>query len=98
METKPVPICREHQQPKEWRPTTFDYSEEGISLSVSGIFAWVCPVDGDASYTPETADELHATARGILEQARRERARNTKPVEYVFSVLAGEQVRATEQG
>ena len=93
METKPPPICREHQQPKEWRPTTFDYSEEGISLRVSGIFAWVCPVDGDASYTPETADELQTTVRDLLEQARRARARNTKPAEYVVSITAGEQVK-----
>lgn len=93
METKPAPICREHQQPKEWRPTTFDYSEEGISLHVSGVFAWVCPIDGDASYTPETADELQTTVRGLLEQARRTRARNARPVEYVVSITAGEQVK-----
>jgi hypothetical protein len=93
METKPTPICREHQQPKEWRPTTFDYSEEGISLRVSGIFAWVCPVDGDASYTPETADELQTIVSGLLEQARRARARNAKNTEYVVSITAGEQAK-----
>lgn len=61
--TKPVPICSEHQVPKEWRKTTFDYTDQGITVHVPGVYAWVCPVDGEASFLPETVDELIATVR-----------------------------------
>lgn len=86
MDTDFVPICSEHQVVKEWRPTIFKYAEEGVSVRVSGIFAWVCPVDGEASFTPEAFDELLITIRELLESAKRARARQSTMTEFVVSV------------
>ena len=61
-----TPICGEHKTPKEWRSTTFEYSEDGVSIRVPNIQAWVCPNDGEASFTPETTDELIDTVRELL--------------------------------
>jgi hypothetical protein len=88
-----VPICNEHQIPKEWRQADFEYSEEGISVRVSGVYAWVCPADGEASFTPETVDELIATVRELLEAAKRARERRSSLTEYVVSVSANDQIR-----
>ena len=81
-----VPICSEHQIEKEWRPTTFEYTDEGVSVRVSGIFAWVCPVDGESSFTPETFDELLVTVRELMEPAKRAKARRSAMTEFVVSV------------
>jgi YgiT-type zinc finger domain-containing protein len=86
MTNQAIPICGEHQAPKEWRPTTFEYSEEGVSIRVPNIEAWVCPADGEASFTPETVDELIATVRELLEPARRARERRSMPTEYIVTV------------
>src|SRR5262245_36408923 len=86
MKTDFVPICSEHQIAREWRPTTFEYAEEGVSVCVSGILAWVCPVDGDASFPPEPLDELPTTVRELLETARRAKARQSTMTEFVVSV------------
>lgn len=72
MNTKPAPICGPHKQSKEWRQVTFEYNEDGISVRVPGIYAWVCPVDEEASFTPETADELVTTVRELLATAKQE--------------------------
>ena len=61
MTPKPAPICGQHNKKKEWKPTVFAYSEDGISIQVPNVYAWVCPEDGEASFTPETADELIVT-------------------------------------
>jgi hypothetical protein len=53
---KPTPMCGEHQVLKEWRKTTFEYKENGISVRIPGVYAWVCPVDGEASFLPDTVD------------------------------------------
>ena len=75
METKPVPLCNQHKKAKEWRQVTFEYNEGGISVRVPGIYAWVCPVDEEASFTPETFDELLTTVRPLLVPAKEARAR-----------------------
>lgn len=93
METKATPICGEHKTYKEWRQTPFTYEEDGISITVTDIWAWVCPVDGDASFTPQTTDELHATVRAILDPARKARANQPVLTPYVVSVGLGEQVK-----
>jgi YgiT-type zinc finger domain-containing protein len=92
MATKPVPICGEHHIPKEWRPSTFEYHEGNISVRVPNVYAWVCPVNGEASFTAETVDELIVTARELLETAKRARQRRSVLTEYVVSV--GEPVAA----
>ena len=86
MKTESVPFCQEHHIAKEWSQTTFEYSEGGVSVRVPGVFAWVCPVDGDASFTPETFDELLITVRELLEPARRARARQSALTEFIVSI------------
>jgi YgiT-type zinc finger domain-containing protein len=88
MTIKPVPICGEHHVPKEWRATTFEYDEEGITVRIPNIYAWVCPESGEASFTPETVDELITTVRELTEIAKRARKRRPVLTEYVISVQA----------
>jgi len=86
MITKPIPTCGEHHTPKEWRLTTFEYTDDGITIRVPNIYAWVCPVNGEASFTPETVDELIATVGDLLEIAKRARQRRSALTEYIVSV------------
>ncbi len=86
MTTKPTPICGQHKKPKEWRPTAFEYSEQGISVRVRDVYAWVCPEDGEASFTPETIDELVVTVRELIETAKRAKERRSPLTEYVVAV------------
>lgn len=86
MKVQSIPVCGEHQIQKEWRPTTFEYSDEGISIRVPNIYAWVCPANDEASFTPETVDELVATVRELIETAKRARARRSVLTEYIVSV------------
>jgi hypothetical protein len=79
-------ICKEHHKPKEWQPTVFEYSDDGISIRVPNVYAWVCPEDGEASFTPETVDELLITVRELIESAKRARARRSVLTEYIVSV------------
>lgn len=71
---------------KEWRPTTFEYGEDGISIRVPNVHAWVCPQDGEASFTAETVDELIVTVRELIEPAKRARERRSMLTEYIVSV------------
>lgn len=84
MATKPK--CGTHNAIKEWRPTTFEYREDGISVRVPNIYAWVCPEDGEASFTPETVDEIIVTVRELLESAKRAQKRRSVLTEYIVSV------------
>lgn len=86
MGTQPVPICGEHHVPKEWRAVTFEYGEQDILIRIPNIYAWVCPVNGEASFLPETMDEIILTARELLETARRARERRSVLTEYIVSV------------
>jgi YgiT-type zinc finger domain-containing protein len=86
MTTQPIPTCGEHHTPKEWRKTVFEYHDEGISIRVPNIYAWVCPEDGEAAFTPETMDELIATVRELIEIAKRARRRRSGLTEYIVSV------------
>ncbi len=86
MAKKPVPLCGEHHQLKEWRPTTFEYTEQGVAVRVPNVYAWVCPVDGEASFTPDTVDELLATVRELLAAAQRAKGRRSVFTEYWVSV------------
>ena len=87
MPTKPIPICGKHKVLKEWRTTTFEYTDEGITIRVPDVYAWVCPESGEASFSPETVDELTFTVRDLLEAAKRARERRFMPTEY--NILVG---------
>ena len=69
MTPKQPPICGEHKREKEWRQTVFTYNEDGISIHIPNIYAWVCPEDDDVSFTPETADELIVALREFVHAA-----------------------------
>lgn len=86
MTTKPAPICGRHHVAKEWQPTTFEYQESDISVRIPHVYAWVCVEDGEASFTPETTDQLIATAREGVEAAKHARARRPALTEYIVSV------------
>ena len=86
MSTTAIPICNMHHAEKEWRLTTFEYQEEGITIRVPNCYAWVCPVDGETSFTPETVDELLLTIRELLVTAKRAQERHSELTEYIVSV------------
>lgn len=82
--------CGVHNTLKEWRPATFEYEEDWISVRVPNVYAWVYPADGEAAFTAETVDEIFITVRDLLESARRGRKRRPILTEYIVSV--GEQI------
>jgi len=86
MTTKSTPICGQHKRAKEWRPTVFEYNEEGISIRVPNVYAWVCPEDGEASFTPETVDELIVTVGELIKTAKRAKERRSSLTEYIVAV------------
>jgi len=86
MTNVPAPMFNEHGQRKEWLPTTFEYAEEDITVRIPGVYAWICPLDGEASFTPDTVDELLVTVRDLIESAKRARSRRSVLTEYIVSV------------
>lgn len=86
MTTPPIPICGHHRLQKEWRQTAFEYTDEGVSVRVPNVYAWVCPEDGEASFAPDTIDELITTVRELIETAKRAKARRSAFTEYVVAV------------
>jgi hypothetical protein len=86
MPDQPIPICAEHNVAKEWKPTAFVYDDDGVSIQVPNVYAWVCPRDNEASFTPETTDELIATVRELITPAKRARERRSMPTEYIVRV------------
>jgi hypothetical protein len=86
MTTQAAPICKEHQIQKSWRPTTFEYAEDGIVVRVPNVHAWVCTADGEASFTPEMTDELITTVRELIGSVKRARERRSGLTEYFVSV------------
>jgi hypothetical protein len=96
MATKPIPRCGEHHTEKEWRLTTFEYQEEGITIRVPHLYAWVCPVDGEASFTPETVDELLLTIRELIVTAKRAQERRSELTQYIVSVDGPPQEKITD--
>lgn len=91
MTTETAPVCGEHNRQKEWLPTTFEYGEDGISVRIPGVYAWVCAVDGEASFTPETVDELLVTVRDLIGSAKRGKSRRSVLTEYIVSVGQAQQ-------
>ena len=86
MTPKLSPFCGQHNKNKEWRQTEFTYNEDGISIRIPNVYAWVCPEDDEASFTPETADELIVALRGVVDAAKRARERRSGLTEYVVAV------------
>ncbi len=87
MAEKPIPTCGDEKRtPKEWKTVTFEYAKDGISVQVPNVYAWVSPLDGDISFTPDTVDELIATVRELFETAKRAQQRRNVFTEYVVSV------------
>lgn len=84
--TECIPTFGEHHVQKEWRKTTFEYTDEGITIRVPNVYAWVCPENGEASFTPDTVDELITTVRELIEIAKRAQKRRPVLTEYVVSV------------
>ncbi|NUQ37591.1 MAG: YgiT-type zinc finger protein [Caldilineales bacterium] len=82
----PVPTCGKDHVSREWRPVTFEYADDDVSVRVPNVYAWVCPADGEVSFTPETVDELIETVRELIETAKRARRRRSILTEYVVSV------------
>lgn len=49
--------CGRHYVQKEWRTTTFEYSDDGITVRVPNIYAWVCPESGVGRTIRQTGSE-----------------------------------------
>jgi len=81
-----APACNQHNTKKEWRTTTFEYRDEGIVVSIPNVPAWVCPQDGEVSFTPDTTDELIFTVGELIATAKRAKARRSAFTEYVVAV------------
>jgi len=96
MTTKPIPTCSEHHTKKEWRLTTFEYQEAGITVRVPNLYAWVCSIDGEASFTPETVDELLLTIRELIATAKRAQGRRSEVTQYIVSVDGPPQEKITD--
>jgi len=86
MTTQSVPICGEHKILKDWRKTTFEYIEEGVTIRMPDVYAWVCPGGNEASFKPETVDELIVTMKELIEIAKRSKKRRSVLTEYIVSV------------
>jgi len=95
MNTKPIPRCGEHRTEKEWRLTTFAYQEDGITVRVPHLYAWVCPADGEASFAPDTVDELLLTIRELIATAKRAQGRRSELTQYIVSVDGPQQETIT---
>jgi len=84
---KPIPTCGDEKlTPKEWQPVIFHYTEDDISVQVPNVYAWVNPLDGEISFTPDTVDELIATVRELIETAKRAQQRRNIFTDYIVSV------------
>ena len=83
-----TPLCSKHKIFKEWSPTAFEYGEEGISVRIPHVYAWICPVCGEASFTPETTDELIETVNELIVTAHHAKQRRSALTEYVVSVAS----------
>lgn len=80
------PFCGEHRVMKEWCLTTFEYADKDIVVRIPNVYAWVCPANGEASFMPDTTDELIETANDLLQTAKRARQRRSTLTEYFVSV------------
>jgi len=68
-----VPFCGKHRMSREWRQTVYQYDEDGVSVEVPNVHAWVCPADGEPYFEPETIAELSGTVREMIASAKHSR-------------------------
>ena len=80
------PVCGKNRIPREWRATTFEYTDNGVTVRGPNVYAWVCPEDGEIAYPPDTVDELIDTVRELIEVANRARQRKSILMEYLVTV------------
>ena len=80
------PICTQHNTKKVWKQTAFEYSEDDVSVQVQNVWAWVCPEDGEPSFTPETVDALIVTTRELIDLAKRAKKRQPALTEYTVAI------------
>ena len=64
----------------------FEYSKNGISVRVQNVWVWVCPEDGEVSFTPETVDVLIDTVRELVDTTKREKKRILVLTDYAVAV------------
>lgn len=83
MNHETVPFCGKHRMSREWRASVYQHEEDGISVKVPDVHAWVCPGDGDAYFAPETVKELGSTIRELIEQEKQARERQSAPTEHL---------------
>ena len=69
MVSKPSSTCSQHKKEKVWQQTVFEYGEESVSVQVQNAWAWVCPEDGEPSFTPERVNVLIVTTRELVDIA-----------------------------
>jgi hypothetical protein len=87
MKPKQIPTCKAHKIPKEWKPATFEYEENGIFVRIPNIYAWVCPEENsDPSFTPETFDELILMVRDLIDSAKRAKSGRKVYTEYNVTI------------
>jgi YgiT-type zinc finger domain-containing protein len=86
MPERATPTCGKRRVPREWRATTFEYHEDGITIRVPNVYAWICPEDGEIAFTPDTAEELMTTIRELVATAKRARERQSSLTEYLVVV------------
>lgn len=86
MTSKPPLICIQHNTEKVWQQTVFEYSEDGVSVQVQNVWAWVCPEDREPSFTPETVDALIMTIRKLIDITKRAKKRELALTEYAVAV------------
>ena len=74
-----VPFCGKHRISREWRPTVYQYDQDGVSLEVPNVHAWVCPADGEPYFEPETVEEVSDTVRKMIESGKHSSHRGSQP-------------------
>ncbi len=84
--TNLIPICTQHKKEKVWSQTVFEYTEDDISVRIENVWAWVCPEDGEPSFTPETVDALIDTVKELIETAKRAKKRSPALTDYAIAV------------
>lgn len=85
MNEHPELHCAGHHIRRQWQLTTFEYRDNVIRVKVPDAPAWMCPIDGEASFTPEVVDQLIDTVRELVATAKRAYERRTVFTAYLVA-------------